>query len=196
MTNKELAAMAERFTNFTNCYLKGFWGQKITKAEYDRVNAMYNNDRYNNQKYIGTDCFAFDCICFVKALLAGATPQRRLTYSEMKSNPLGDCSNPTFYEKLYDCLGKEDEIPAGYGVASTKHAALTLGNNRWIDCNFTGTGQDGLAIHTGNPAALGYKVGKIPGVTYESPEPEPIDEKAVLERFAKWAINEYLNAEK
>ena len=29
----------------------------------------------------------------------------------------------------------------------SKHAGIVLGKNKWIDCNFTNGGQNGLAIH-------------------------------------------------
>lgn len=194
MTNIELAKIAEDYTKTTNCYLKGFWFQKITQAEYDRILKLYpRNSVYGNEKYIGSDCNAADCICFIKAITSGATaiPEKRITYAQLKAGPLGDCSNETFYDKLYDCLGENDEIPPGYGIASTKHAALTLGGNKWIDCNFNGAGQNGIAIHYSNPVKLGYKVGKIPGIVYENPEPET--ERETLMKFVTWLVDSYCN---
>ena len=171
MTGEYVASMAEEFSKVLNCYLKGFWGQYMSDAEYKRVLNLYpDNAKYGNQKYVGTDCFAFDCICFVKAILGGATPQSRISYSQMKSNPIGDCDNTKFYKILYDT---DTEPMPGYGIASSKHAGIVLGKNKWIDCNFTNGGQNGLAIHYSDPRSLGYKVGKIPGVSYESPVPEP-----------------------
>ena len=158
------------------CYLKGFWGQRLTKAEYDRILKMYpKNSTYGNVKYIGTEVFPFDCVCFIKALLAGASVNKRLTYTEMAANPLGDCPNSDpvhntgFLEQLYDCVDST-KAPAGYGLATSGHAALSLGNGMWIDANF-GSGQNGVAIHNTGIGAF-TKAGKLPGVDYEALEPK------------------------
>ena len=195
MKSKELVEHAYDFYASVNCYLKGFWNQKLTQSEYDRVNRQYGyaNDKYGNQKYVGTDCNASDCICFVKCLLAGGTPKRRLSYQEMKANPLGDCTTEQFYNALYDCVSATDTIPEGYGIASKGHAGITLGNGLWMDCNWDGRTQNGLAIHSTNPVLEGYRVGKIPGVTYESEQPVINTEKEVLENFCNWLIAQYIN---
>ena len=107
MKAQELANIAESFTytGIKTCYLKGFWGQRLTQQEYDRVLRMYpENSKYKNEKYIGTDVFPFDCICFVKGILGGCTPNRRISYQQMAANPIGDCTTETFAEKLYDLV--------------------------------------------------------------------------------------------
>lgn len=169
MTGDEIAKIAREFYSKTTCYLKGAWGQKLTNAEYKRLCNLYSsNTKYGNEKYVGTNVYPFDCICFVKAITSGATPDNRITYTQLKNGILGDCTNQYFYDCLYDCVYDPEEMLAGMGVASTKHAGIVLGENCWIDCNFTGTNkQDGLAIHYSNPMASGYKVGKIPKVVYE-----------------------------
>lgn len=162
----ELAQTAAMFAGYKSCYLKGFWGQELTKAEYDRVLKMYpENAKYKNESLIGTNVFPFDCICFVKALLGGATPERRLSYKEMAAGPLGDCTTQKFKSSLYDCIEGGGNIPAGYGIASDGHAAISLGSGRWIDANYDGVGQNGLKIHSGGVPSK-YVCGKIPGIDY------------------------------
>ena len=149
MKAQELANIAESFTytGIQTCYLKGFWGQRLTQAEYDRVLRMYpENSKYKNEKYIGTDVFPFDCICFVKGILGGCTPNRRISYQQMASNPVGDCTTETFAEKLKVNLARKNrELQALYG-----HEPLDFDGN--------------------------YVCGKIPGVDYsDQPVPEPGD---------------------
>lgn len=174
----DLTERAVAFANapYSTCYLKGFWGQLLTEAEYNRIGKMYpENFTYHNSKYIGTDVFPFDCICFIKALLAGASVNKRITYTEMAANPLGDCPNSDpvhgtgFLEQLYDCVDPKT-APAGYGLATSGHAALSLGNGKWIDANY-GKGQNGVVIHTSG-ISMFKKAGKMPGINYESETPK------------------------
>lgn len=174
MTGNDVAKIAREFYEKTTCYLKGFWGQKPTKTEFDRVAKLYpdNATKYGNQKeghYVNTDCFPFDCVNFVKAITSGALPTNRITYTQLKNGPLGDCSTDKLYNKLvYDCVKDGNDVLPGMVVSSAKHAGIVLGVNCWIDANFTGTNkQNGLAIHYSDPVTLGYKVGKIPGIIYE-----------------------------
>lgn len=178
MKAQELANIAESFTytGIQTCYLKGFWGQRLTQAEYDRILRMYpENSKYKNEKYIGTDVFPFDCICFVKGILGGCTPNRRISYQQMAKNPIGDCTTETFAEKLYDLVPPGMNVPAGYGISKKGHAALSLGGGRWIDVSFDYSGQNGAMIHTGGIPG-NYVCGKIPGVDYSDQHvPEPGD---------------------
>lgn len=178
MKAQELANIAESFTytGIQTCYLKGFWGQRLTQQEYDRVLRMYpENSKYKNEKYIGTDVFPFDCICFVKGILGGCTPNRRISYQQMARNPIGDCTTETFAEKLYDLVQPGMNVPAGYGLAKKGHAAISLGGGKWIDVSFDYSGQNGAMVHTGGIPG-NYVCGKIPGVDYsDEPVPEPGD---------------------
>lgn len=183
MNSETLVKNAKDFINAPTCYEKGFWGQRMTQAEYDRVLKMYpGNNSYGNQKLIGTDVFPFDCICFLKCLLAGGNVNRRLTYGEMKSNPLGDCTNKAFLDSLYDCV-PIDKAKAGYGLATEKHCALSLGNGEWIDCNFDMYGQNGVSIHS-TGSGIFTKCGKIPGIIYNEETDEIMD-------FLKWLREKY-----
>ena len=187
MTSKELCTVARSFAGAETCYLKGFWLQKLTQAEYDRVLKMYpRNAIYNNTKYIGTNCYPADCICFIKAITSGATLDRRISYAELAKGPLGDCTNSAFMQKLYDEV-PTGIVPAGYGIASEKHAALSLGAGVWIDCNYD-EAQNGVKIHTGGVPA-GFKCGKIPGIVY--PESDLRDE---LRGFTDWLIDKYMES--
>lgn len=178
MTGQELANRAEEFLKVKTCYLLGFWGQYCSQAEYDRVNKELarsgrSNDKYNNQKYIGTDIFPFDCINFVKGLLGGCTTKKRISYAQMRSNPVGDCTPEDFGKKLYDCVSPGMSVPAGYGLTKPGHAALSLGNGLWIDASYNYAGQNGVEMHSGGIPSE-YKCGKIPGIEYGSePQPEP-----------------------
>ena len=180
MTGQELAAAARKFLDVPTCYLRGFWGQYMSQVEYDRVLKMYPvNSKYNNEKYVGdVDMYPFDCICFVKALLGGIRPGIRISYATMAKNPIGDCTTEAFAEKLYDCVDPGMNVPAGYGLSKAGHAALSLGDGKWIDVSFDYSGQNGAKLHTGGVPAV-YKCGKIPGVTYsDTPMPEPSDAAA------------------
>ena len=186
MTDKELCENARKFADTITCYLKGFWGQYLSADEYARVLKIYPvNAKYGNEKYISTTAFPFDCICFVKCLLAHGTVYKRLTYKEMSANPLGDCTNEKFYNALYDCVEPE-QAPAGYGLATLSHSAISLGSGCWVDCNYNDS-QNGVVIHTGGIPSY-FKAGKIPGIDYESKS----DEIAILHEFADWLIGEYL----
>ena len=186
MLNDLLCSRAREFVNVSTCYLKGFWGQRLTVDEYERVLKMYPvNAKYGNETLCSSDVFPFDCVCFVKALLGGATVNRRLTYKEMSANPLGDCTCEKFYNSLYDCVSPES-APAGYGLATLSHSALSLGSGVWIDCNFSG-GQNGVAIHTGGIPSY-FKAGKIPSIEY----PSKPDESEILHAFADYLIELYL----
>lgn len=174
MKASNLCINAKSLLSKTTCYLKGFWGQSLTQAEYDRVLKMYpDNAKYGNSKYIGTDAWAFDCICLVKFLLAIGDGQiKRISYSQMASNPVGDCTTQSFKKKLYDTCSPKD-AKAGYGLATDGHAALALGNGMWIDCNYSG-GQNGLVLHTTGIERFDV-AGKIPGVEYTKEYPEVKD---------------------
>ena len=130
-------------------------------------------------------------------LQRGGTITRRLSYAQMAANPLGDCPNSDpingtgFYEKLYDCCEPSQALP-GYGLATTGHAALYVGNGQWMDFNYT-TGQNGVALHTGF-SGTSFKCGKIPGISYENDEPIVDTERAILERFTNWLIDLYLKS--
>lgn len=192
MTNKEIVANAIEYLNQSTCYAKGFWCQYFSSPEYDRVNAQYKgaNDKYNNTKYIGTNVYAADCICWLKQLLNGGKVGRRLSYAQMAANPLGDCTNQEFYDKLYDCCEPSQAKP-GYGLATTSHAALYIGNGQWLDYNFSGD-QNGIKLHTGF-SGTNFKCGKIPGVSYESDEPIIDTEREILLNFCEFLVNMYLN---
>ena len=183
MKSSELAARAKAFLNVKTCYLLGFWGQYLSQAEYDRVNRELarsgrSNDKYNNQSLIGTDVYPFDCINFVKGLLGGCTAAgNRISYAQMRKNPVGDCTPEQFLEQLYDRCDPGMNVPAGYGLAKTGHAALSLGDGYWIDVSFNGS-QNGAKLHAGG-VPKEYTCGKIPGVEYSSePVPEPTDAAA------------------
>lgn len=182
-----LCQRAEEYAQALTCYLKGFWCQRLTQAEYDRVLKMYPvNDKYNNERFIGSEVYAADCICWIKQLLGGGSVGHRLSYKEMTSNPLGDCTTQRFKASLTDCIASV-EPPAGYGLATDTHAALSLGGGVWIDCNFDAN-QNGIAIHTGGVPRQ-FTAGKIPGVLYEEPEQT---EREILRKFTNWLIDSYL----
>lgn len=192
MTNSELVANAVAYLQVTTCYEKGFWCQYMSQAEYDRILKMYpGNNTYGNEKYINTGVFAADCICWIKQLLGSGTVTRRLSYQQMTANPLGDCDNRKFYDSLYDCCEPSLALP-GYGLATTGHAALYVGNGQWMDFNYSGS-QNGAALHTGF-SGTSFKCGKIPGISYENDEPIIDTERAILERFTDWLIDLYLKS--
>ena len=198
MKSTELVANAIAYLQVTTCYDKGFWCQSMTQSEYDRILKMYpDNAKYGNAKYIGSNVYAADCICFIKQLLGGGTVNKRLTYGQMAANPVGDCTNQGFYNKLYDCCAPDQAMP-GYGLATTGHAALYIGNGQWVDFNYNGS-QNGIKLHTGF-AGTNFKCGKIPGVAYESPDPEPKPEpivkteKEIIDGFLAFLRDSYLNS--
>lgn len=170
MRDEDFARVAEDFANSFTCYLYGFWGQKLTREEYNRVNALPaihgDNNKFGNQKYIGTGVFPFDCICLLKADLAGATVDHRISYSQMASNPMGDISNADFL-KLMQRNGNINPKDAkrGMGLATKGHAAIALGNGRWVDANFINGQQNGVMIHETGIEQFTC-AGRIPGVEY------------------------------
>lgn len=193
MTSRELVQNASAYLSKVTCYLKGCWGQKLTQSVYqDKLRQYPENTKYNNAKYVGTDAYPFDCICFIKSLIAGGTVNNRLNYTQLSAGPLGDCTNQKFYDSLYDCVPVQN-APAGYGLATTGHAALCLGNNQWIDVNFSGN-QNGAGVHSGW-SGTNFKCGKIPGITYEEPAPSPVpsDQKKILTDFCSFLIDLYLS---
>lgn len=206
MTGQELAKNAEAYEQVLTCYLKGFWGQKLTYNSYNRIGKLYPvNASYHNEKYIMTDVFPFDCICFIKSLMAAGTINHRVSWEELKANPIGDCDNISFQKMLYDCCDPEKGKP-GYGLATRNHAALCLGDGRWIDVNFNGS-QNGVKIHEWF-SGYGFICGKIPGVTYESeplPTPGTTKYSAVLDQvrqgcysqsvgLVQQLLNDYMDA--
>lgn len=188
MTNRELAENAYAFaTNARTCYLKGGYGQRLTYAEYNRLCTQYpDNAKYKNADKANTDYYPFDCICFVKALTSGLQNGDYLTYNQLKNGPLGDCTNKQFIDGLYDCCAPKD-APAGYGLATSGHAAISLGGGAWIDANFSGA-QNGVQVHTSGIEQF-TKAGKIKGVTYND---APITERDTLIKFVTWLVNYYL----
>lgn len=187
----DLVKNAKEYLNVTTCYLKGFFGQPLTSAEYARVLKMYpDNAKYNNEKYVGTNAYAFDCICFVKSLCANGSISHRVTYAELCKTALGDCTTQAFLSSLYDCCDPK-EAPAGYGLATTGHAAISLGNGMWIDANKNAT-QNGIAIHTTGIERF-TRAGKIKGVDYATPEPVIPTEREILESFTNWLVDQYIN---
>ena len=188
MTGTELAARATEFAKAETFYEYGGWGQTMSKSELERLAERYPKNKPINYNNVGK--WGFDCICFIKGLMAGVTVNHHVdSYQEMKKNPIGDCTNVQFLEMLYDRCRPED-APAGYGIATKGHAALSLGSGRWIDVNRTGSGQDGVAVHIGGYPA-DCIAGKIPGVDYS--EIPPVSEKAVLMHFCEWLVDSYLN---
>lgn len=166
MTDQELCNIALDFLPLDSCYLKGCWGQELTQAVYDAKLAQYpENANYHNESWIGTDVYPFDCICFIKGITSGATPQNRISYTQLANGPLGDCNNLQFINLLYDQV-PASQAPAGYGLASNTHAALSLGGGLWIDCNFDGLTQNGLRLHMTGIGNFPY-AGKIPGIDYD-----------------------------
>ena len=191
MTNREIVANAVAYLQKTTCYMKGMWCERLTQSEYDYKCKQYpENKKYGNEKYINTDVYSADCICWLKQLLNGGSVNRRLSYAEMSANPLGDCTNKQFYDSLYDCVPVEQAKP-GYGLATTGHAGLYVGNGQWVDFNFT-SGQNGVALHTGFTGAPVFKCGKIPGVSYENDEPIIDTEHEILLKFCEFMIEWYL----
>ena len=188
MNGNEIADVCEAFANAKTCYLAGCFGQELTQAVYDEKVRQYpRNDKYGNADKVGKGYHPFDCICMIKGILAGARPDRYITYADLLKNPLGDCTNEKFYNSLYDLCDVEN-APRGYGLASMGHAAISLGGGFWADCNF-GNGQNGVCIHASKPTWAG-RAGKIPGVAYESPEPQT--DRELLINFVTWLVDEYL----
>ena len=186
MTDQELCTNAVAFTTVPTFYEYGGWGQEMTRNELDRLAARYPKNKPVNYDNVGK--WGFDCICMIKGLLAGVTTTHHVnSYTEMAKNPIGDCTNVEFYKMLYDCV-PASEAPAGYGLATEKHAALSLGGGKWIDCNRITGKQDGVAVHWGG--LEGFKAGKIPGVDYNA---APSDQKAILMSFCEWLVDSYLN---
>ena len=187
---EELSKRAREFLNVKTCYLKGFFGQPLTQAEYDRVLKMYpDNAKYNNETYIGTGAYAFDCICFVKFLVSGGYVNNRISYAQLKASPIGDCTTQAFMSGLTECV-EPAKAPAGYGLATAGHAAISLGGGMWIDANKNAT-QNGIALHTTGIERF-TRAGKIKGIDYETPEPIIPTERAILEKFTNWLIEQYL----
>ena len=192
LTSKELVANAVAYLQKTTCYMKGMWCERLTRSEYDFKCQQYpDNKKYGNEKYVNSDVYAADCICWLKQLLNNGNVNRRLSYSEMAANPLGDCTNKQFYDKLYD-LRSPAGAPAGYGLATEGHAALCIGGDQWLDFNYSGN-QNGIALHTGF-SGTNFRCGKIPGIVYEEPAPTPaVNEKEVIDRFLAFLRDSYLN---
>ena len=187
MTGEYVANMMQLFYKNGTCYLKGGWGQRLSESEYQRLLRQYpDNAKYGNEKYAGTKVRPADCICIVKGITSGATPENDISYTQLKAGPLGDCTNEKFYNMLYDCITDPNDMVPGMAIASTKHAGIVLGVNCWADANYTGAGkQNGIAIHYSNPIAAGYRVGKMPGIVYENPVPEPDDVQDFLSYLYK-----------
>ena len=185
MTSKELAKLAEEFSVQPNFYELGGWGQEMTRATLESLAERYPKNKPVNYDNVGK--WGFDCICMIKGILAGVTPSHHInSYQEMKAKcPLGDCTNLEFLNELYDRRDPTD-APAGYGLATKGHAAISLGNNRWVDANRC-DGQDGVKIHVGIPET--FVAGKIPGVDYEK-EPQTDDVQDFLQFLYKlWKEN-------
>lgn len=167
MKANDFAVRAEEFSNALTCYLKGFWGQRLSRAEFDRIARMYpENLTYGNEKYIGTDVFPFDCICFVKALLGNASTVNRVPYDAIKNCSIGDIDNPTFLNILkanHPCNPKDAK--RGMGLATNKHAGIALGGGKWVDANLT-NGQNGVKVHTSGIEQFTV-AGEIPGLEYD-----------------------------
>ena len=181
MKSKELCDLALQFAALPNFYEYGGWGQEMTRATLDALAARYPKNKSINYDNVGK--WGFDCICWIKGMLSGVTPQHHInSYQEFKNNcPIGDCTNVEFKNMLYDCCDP-DEAPAGYGIANDRHAALSLGNGKWIDCNRTDSGQDGIQVHFGG--LNGFKAGKIPSVDYDQ-EPQTDDVQDFLQFLYK-----------
>lgn len=192
LTSKELVANAVAYLQKTTCYMKGMWCERLTQSEYDFKCRQYpDNRKYGNEKYINTDVYAADCICWMKQLTSGGNVSHRLSYAELCSGPLGDCTNQGFYNSLFDCCEPSQALP-GYGLATTGHAALYVGEGQWIDFNYSGN-QNGIALHTGF-SGTNFRCGKIPGIVYEEPAPTPaVNEKEVIDRFLAFLRDSYLN---
>lgn len=189
MTDKELCEIAVAFSNVPNFYELGGWGQEMTRATLESLAERYPKNKPVNYDNVGK--WGFDCICWIKGMLAGVRPPDKHinSYTAYKTAcPIGDCTNVEFKKMLYDCC-EPASAPAGYGLASDRHAALSLGSGRWIDCNRE-AGQDGIKIHTGAPT-WAERAGKIPGVEYGQ---DPQDEREILMRFVTWLVDEYLKA--
>lgn len=181
MTSTEYAQIAKEFVTVPTFYEYGGWGQTMTKAELDRLAAQYPKNKPVNYDNVGK--WGFDCICYIKGLLSGVTIHHHVDgYKTMASNPIGDCTNKQFLEMLYDCVNPKNALP-GYGLATAEHAAIALGGGQWIDANRK-DGQDGVAIHSTGIEQF-TKCGKIPGIAYESPEPETDDVQDFLQYLYK-----------
>lgn len=188
MKNNELTSNAAAFADAQTFYEYGGWGQTMTREELDRLANLYPKNKPVNYDNVGK--WGFDCICFVKGLLAGVTVRNHVNdYNAIRNCPIGDCTPKEFMNKLYDCVQPKDAGP-GYGLATEGHAAIALGDGRWIDANRNGT-QDGIKIHTTGIERF-TKCGKIPGVEY-SGEPVPVpDKREILMDFVTWLVDNYL----
>ena len=186
MTNKELAEIAVALGKEPNFYEYGGWGQEMTLATLNALAERYPKNKPVNVENVGK--WGFDCICLIKGILAGVRPGHHVnSYAELKKNPIGDCTNKEFKAMLYDTCAPE-KAPAGYGIATDKHAALTLGNGLWVDANRIGS-QNGIAVHSGSYPD-GCICGKIPGVEYTA---EKVSEREILQSFCNFLIDSYLN---
>ena len=181
MKAETLAATAAAFAEQETFYEYGGWGQEMTLATLNALAERYPKNKPVKPENVGK--WGFDCICFIKGILAGVTPAHHInSYNEMKTKcPIGDCTNTAFLDMLYDRC-KPSEAPAGYGLATKGHAALSLGSGRWIDANRC-DGQDGVKIHFGIPDT--FTAGKIPGVDYEAPGQDDV------QKFLTWLYNEW-----
>lgn len=192
MKVSDFVRTAKEFANYTTCYLKGGIGKYLDQAWYDSLLKKYpDNAKYGNGKdghYVNTDCFEFDCITFVKSILAGCTIKHHLAdYSEYNKCPIGDCTTKGFKSMLYDtCVPRKAE--AGYGLATDGHAGISLGNGVWIDCNWDGKTQNGVAVHYTGIERFDV-AGKIPTIDYEEKEDE-------VKEFLAWLYEEWKGRKK
>lgn len=172
MKANEFAEIAESFAAAETCYLLGAWGQELTPAEYRRLCALYpKNLAYNNGKYVGSKCFPFDCICLVKGILSGATTQKRVDYTAIRNCSIGDIATGDFLKLLGQnnpCDPKNAK--RGMGLATKGHAAIALGNGKWVDSNLK-SGQNGVLVHDKGIEAFTI-AGEIPGIDYSDIEPK------------------------
>ena len=182
MTGNDVATRMEEFAQALTKYEKGWWGQYPSASEWNRIAQKYpDNLTYGNETYVGNpSAFFFDCICVVKAILAGASTTHRVNdYATFASNPMGDCDNPTFLNKIKangGCAPKDAK--RGYGLATNNHSAIALGNGRWADCNFIRDKktnkviQNGVVIHDTGIEQFTV-AGKLTGVDYTEVPPAP-----------------------
>lgn len=173
MKASDLVRRAKEYLNVCTCYSKGWWCQNPTVDEWNRINKMYDNTKYGSLKLIqdGKNPYIADCVCWVKQLLGNGSINNRLSYDQMKNNVtgMGDFNNQKLYDNTVD---EKDRLP-GMVVCSTGHCGIYIGkNDQWLDCNFDGKGQNGVALRTGIPS--GYKVGKIKGVDYSEYEVDEV----------------------
>ncbi len=181
-TGKELAAACEAVArDVKTVYVLGCFGAPMTPKNKNRYLAAHSGNRQpgRKEKILGatSETFGFDCVCLVKGLLWGWSGDKNKVYggAVYESNGVPDMGADRLFGKCAEISADFSDILPGEVLWMPGHMGIYIGKGLAVEATpaWSGgvqvTAVENMGKTEGYPARRWEKHGRLPYVTYDSP---------------------------